>query len=281
MLTITAPAKINLVLEVLGKRPDNFHEIRSIVQAVTLSDYLGFKHDEKISLKGDRPGVPDADNLVYRAAVLLKQRTGYAKGVRIFLEKYIPVAGGLGGGSSDAAATILALNKLWELNLGNSEMTAIAAELGSDVAFFITSGTALMEGRGEKITPLDDFQKFWYVILAPHLPEVAGKTGIMYSLMDKNNYSDGGYVELMLEKWRAKDSVKPSICHNAFDPVGLKTFPALDKYWNSMVKADAKYVHLAGSGPSLFCAFETEAGAKDVYANLKEQKYNVFLAETC
>ncbi|HJX69733.1 MAG TPA: 4-(cytidine 5'-diphospho)-2-C-methyl-D-erythritol kinase, partial [Dehalococcoidia bacterium] len=149
MLQVYAPAKLNLVLEVLGKDND-YHQISSIVQAINLCDTLNFELEYEIQFKCNEPSL-ELDNLAMEAAELLRKVTHCSKGARIELYKHIPWGVGLGGGSSDAAATLLALNELWELRLPISELAHLASELGSDVPFFIYGGTALVEGVGERV----------------------------------------------------------------------------------------------------------------------------------
>jgi 4-diphosphocytidyl-2-C-methyl-D-erythritol kinase len=178
-LTVRAPAKVNLFLEVLGKRPDGFHELATLMIAVSLFDTLEFKEDsDSVSLDlvpaTEEPGAEDRpllgtgpDNLVWRAADLLKRHTRHPAGCRIRLTKRIPLEAGLAGGSSDAAATLLGLNRLWRLNLGTPELTTLAAELGSDVAFFLGGNAAWCTGRGEIVTPMQPTKPLWLVLVCP------------------------------------------------------------------------------------------------------------------
>ena len=172
-LVVKAPAKINLCLEVLGRRPDGYHEIRTIMQAVGLYDELSFRErpDRRIVLTASGKGLPPPEqNLVFRAARLIQERFAPSRGAAIHLKKAIPIGGGLGGGSSDAAATLRALNRLWALHLDAQELQSLAAELGSDVPFFVRGGTALCEGRGERVTPLPVEATFHYVLAMPPFP---------------------------------------------------------------------------------------------------------------
>jgi 4-diphosphocytidyl-2-C-methyl-D-erythritol kinase len=153
---VRAPAKVNLFLEVLAKRPDGYHDIASLMLAVSLFDTLAFKEESngRIELRCDLPPLSTGpDNLVHRAAALLRQTTGTTRGARIELTKRIPLAAGLAGGSSDAAATLAGLNVLWQLGLSNPELASLAAQIGSDVAFFFTPGAAWCTGRGEIVAP--------------------------------------------------------------------------------------------------------------------------------
>ena len=156
-LTVKAPAKINLFLRVVGRRPDGYHEIESFMQKVELSDELHlFAVGEKISLACPNSSLPeDEGNLVFRAAQLFFKTVGKQPGVRIVLEKNIPVAAGLGGGSSDAAATLLGLNELWSLGLSRNELGSLAEQLGSDVPFCLIGGTCFVAGKGEIIERID------------------------------------------------------------------------------------------------------------------------------
>ncbi len=159
-MSVTVPsfAKINWNLEVLGRRTDGYHEVRTILQSVSLEDRLTFTQtDSGIELTCDMPGVPlDGTNLICRAAKLLQETAGVGGGVQIHLEKRIPIAAGLGGGSSNAAVTLLLLDRLWQTNLGSTKLVELASMLGADVPFFLTGGTALGVGRGDSIVPIAD-----------------------------------------------------------------------------------------------------------------------------
>lgn len=168
-----APAKLNLGLKILRRRPDGYHDIVSVLQTVDLCDRLVFTPAAtgETLVCADRPDVPDGpDNLVYRAVEILRRATGARHGVRVDLVKRIPAGAGLGGGSSNAAAALRALDRLWGTRLGPERLAALAAELGSDVPFFLTGGTAVATGRGERIRPVDWEGDFWYVLVYPGFP---------------------------------------------------------------------------------------------------------------
>ncbi len=171
-LCVRAPAKINLSLQVLRRRPDGYHEIRTVMQAVSLFDRLEFtlRPDGDVRLTCDRPDVPTGDgNLIVRAARLLQERHRVEAGVDVTLHKVIPMGGGLGGGSSDAAVTLLALNRMWGLGARPEDLVDVAAGLGSDVPFFLWGGTAVCEGRGERVRPVACEGARWYVLIMPDL----------------------------------------------------------------------------------------------------------------
>lgn len=169
-VVVWAPAKVNLFLEVLARRTDGFHEIATLMVAVSLYDTLEFKEDAtgEIRLHCDQPNLSTGpDNLVCRAARLLQQRHGVRRGVRIDLTKRIPMAAGLAGGSSDAAATLDGLNRLWGLGLDSAELAGLGAELGSDVPFFFAAPAAWCTGRGERVTPVPLGATLVFVLACP------------------------------------------------------------------------------------------------------------------
>lgn len=169
-VVVWAPAKVNLHLELLGKRPDGYHELETLMIAVNLCDTLVFQDDPSgaLGLTCNRAELPTGpDNLVVRAAALLRDSTGCRRGSRIRLVKRIPVAAGLAGGSTDAAATLAGLNRLWDLGLDNAQLVKLCAKLGSDVAFFFHTPAAWCTGRGEIVTPVPMKQRLWLVLLCP------------------------------------------------------------------------------------------------------------------
>jgi len=195
-VVVRAPAKINWTLEVLGKRPDGYHEVRTVLQTIELCDTITLTPADAIELEitGDRASLAEEsieDNLAYRAAALLKKRCSYAGGAHIDLEKRIPVAAGLGGGSSDAAAVLRGLRALWQLDISDSDLSGIAAELGSDVPFFVRGGTARATGRGERIEALPDTAGQMLVIAWPER-RTANKTARMYAALREEHFRSPG-----------------------------------------------------------------------------------------
>jgi 4-diphosphocytidyl-2-C-methyl-D-erythritol kinase len=278
MLTVYAPAKVNLVLEVLGKQGD-YHRISSIVQSIDLCDVLNFQPDEAIGFECAEPGLK-RDNLVTRAATLLKESTKCNLGARIELRKHIPWGVGLGGGSSDAAATLLALNELWGLELPLSELVHLASKLGSDVPFFIHKGTALVEGKGEKVTPLPSLPSTCFVLLVPPLPKISGKTKQMYNNLHAAYFTEGQFVQQALSSLRQGKMIGPGLMFNVFEKVAFDFFPGLDRYRKTLKEAGAPGVYLAGSGPCLFTFFSSEKKAGELFARLKKQRLECYLASS-
>jgi 4-diphosphocytidyl-2-C-methyl-D-erythritol kinase len=279
MLTCMAPAKINLVLEVLGKRDDGYHEIRSLVQTINLCDVLSFAPSDVIIFECTEASLQTLDNLVVQAAESLRKISGYKKGAKIKLEKRIPW-GGLGGGSSDAAATLSALNKLWKLKLKTSDLVELAARLGSDVPFFIHGGTALIEGRGERVTPLAASMLSWFVLLLPPLPKTPCKTQQLYSRLDARHFTAGQFVYRAFKMWSQDRQLAPSLLFNVFDKVALGAFPGLEDYWRRFRETGAEDIHLAGSGPALFAPMDSGTQAEKICSLLSRQGLEAYSVST-
>jgi 4-diphosphocytidyl-2-C-methyl-D-erythritol kinase len=279
MIKILAPAKINLTLEVLGRRPDGYHEIRSILQTISLYDELTFEVSGEISLSSQ--GIPIEDeNLMLKAARLLKEAASVDGGARMTLKKAIPVSGGLGGGSSDAAATLTALNQLWQLGLSKQKLLELAATLGSDVPFFMYGGTALAEGRGERVKRLAAVNTLWVLLLISPIPTVANKTQMLYRSLTQEDFTDGTYTSRMQQYLEEKKSISEELLFNVFESVAFSFFPDLDKYKQEVLKAGVKRVNLAGSGPVLYSIFFEESEAVKLYNGLLQGGNKVFLVKS-
>ena len=278
MLTVRAPAKLNLVLEVLGKDND-YHRISSIVQSIDLCDVLNFQLDKEIYFECDEPSLR-RDNLVTKAATLLKESTKCTLGVRIELHKRIPWGVGLGGGSSDAAAALLALNEIWGLRLPLSELVHLASKLGSDVPFFLHKGTALVEGEGEEVTPLPSFTSTCFVLLVPPLPAILDKTKQMYNRLDATYFTEGQFVQAALSSLRQGKAIDHGLMFNVFEKVAFDFFPGMDKYRKTMEEAGAPGVYLAGSGPCLFTFYSGKEKAGELFSCLRKQGLKCYLASS-
>ena len=251
MLTARACAKVNLTLEALSRRDDGYHSIASVVQTIDLCDELRFTPSDRLALRCSVPSLESPDNLALRAAELLKERTGYSGGAEIHLEKHIPMAAGLGGGSSDAAVTLTALNELWDLNLSREELMPLAAALGSDVPFFLTGGTAMMEGRGEVVRSLPSMPVSHLVLLVP--PEdVPSKTATLYRLLTPSHYTDGSVSARLAASIEAGHGPRDETLFNVFEAVAPQVFPSLEEYRRALREAGAAVARLTGSGPTLF-----------------------------
>lgn len=278
--TCKAYAKVNLTLEVIGKRDDGYHDIRSVVQAIDLCDVLSFQPREHIYLSSNIPELASPNNLVLRAAKLLQDYTNSGSGVAIILEKAIPLTSGMGGGSSDAATTLQALNEIWELNLTSENLEKIALSLGSDIFFFLQNGrTALVEGRGEKVTRLPSLIKAWVVLIKPPI-DMPNKTQRMYASLTPSHFTAGNFSQKMVELLHRGEKITSSFCHNVFEDIAFSFFPGLEEYWNWFLAAGAEEVHLAGAGPALFTLVEEKAQGEEICSCLEKDGIEVYLAET-
>ena len=280
VLTLQAPAKLNLTLEVLGERQDGFHEIRSVIQTINLCDSLHFQLGQNIELKSSTPGWAPEESLVSRASSLLREATGCTKGVTIAVDKRIPWLSGLGGDSSDAATTLRGLNKLWGLGLSLKELLEFAAQLSSDVSFFLYGGTALAAGRGEIITPLPSLPHMWVVLMMPPLPKLLGKTKQLYASLKASHYTGGQITDRLVTLLNGDREVTSTSLFNVFDAVTLDNFAGLGKYREKFLEAGAQEVHLAGSGPALFTLVRDKDWAERIYQNLQKQGLESYLSDT-
>jgi len=280
MTDVKAPAKINLTLEVLAKRPDGFHEIRSVIQTIDLYDTLRFRSNRGLRFSCDNPDFIVEESLVSRAAAMLQEAGGFSGGATIDIKKRIPLVAGLGGDSSDAAAVLSGLNKLWKLRLSPLELVELASRLGSDVPFFIYGGTVLVEGRGEKLKALPPLPKRWVVLLVPPFSRMAEKTRKLYTGLKSSHYTDGQITEKLVKALNEGREFKPSMLFNTFENVAFELFPGLETYKEHFIKLGAYNVHLAGSGPALFAMLDDKMQAENLYARCEQQGLDCYLAET-
>ena len=251
-VTIETPAKVNLTLEVLGKRPDGYHDIASVMQTISLFDTLTFSPSDEVKVATNVPELETQDNLVYRAATLLREASGVSAGAEIRLDKQIPLAAGLGGGSSDAAATLLGLDRLWGLRIGEGELKELAAQLGSDVPFFVAGGTALVGGRGERVSSVNTPPTFWLVLAFPD-HRLENKTATAYKTLSHTDHSDGRRTADLVKRIEAGSEISHDSFFNVFDRVAVQIFPGIDGFWSILQEASGRPVHLSGAGPTLFC----------------------------
>ena len=280
MLVIEAPAKINLTLEVLGKRNDGYHEIRSVIQTLSFCDLLQITPGKEVEFKGNIPDWSSERSLVIKAVESLKKATGSVMGAKIKIKKRIPLISGLGGDSSDAAAILRGLNQFWELNLPPNKLRDMAQNLGSDVSFFLTGGTALMEGRGETITSLPPIPHHWIILIIPDVSRIPGKTKRLYSMLQPAHFTDGKITDKLAADLKSKGEFNTSLLFNTFENVVFARGEELTNYRDHLLKLGAPNVHLAGSGPTLFTILDKKPQAEDLWKRLKDQKMDIYLTET-
>jgi 4-diphosphocytidyl-2-C-methyl-D-erythritol kinase len=279
VLEVLAPAKVNLTLEVLGQRPDGFHEIRSIVQTVSLYDTLRFKHHPNFVFTSNSLKWDPEKSLVKKAVELLHQFTGYVQGVEINMVKHIPLMAGLGGDSSDAAATLYGLSRLWEINLTTDKLLELAAKLGSDVPLFIRGGTMEIRGRGDEVIHLPAPEKMWMVLVVPDVDQQTGKTERLYGDLKAVHYTNGERTKKLSCELKGRKEILPTLLFNTFESIAYHYFPNLSIYRKQMMQQGANNVHLTGSGPTLFTIFHSEDPAIKLFNRLKPLKHT-FLVRT-
>ena len=253
-------AKINWTLEILGRRPDGYHELRTILQTVDVRDDLSFSlADSEIILTCDNPAVPcDQTNLIFQAALLLRELTGCEKGAKIHLTKRIPMGAGLGGGSSNAAVALMALIRLWDLKVTSQDLLATGAKLGADVPFFFFGGTAIGIGRGDEVYPMADITTDHLLLVNPgiNVPtrEIYGNLpSVLTSAPALNKIPHS--LALAYEQ----NMKLPLQLHNDLEVPALLLFPEISEVKQRLTALNATQILMSGSGSTVFAVFESEA----------------------
>jgi 4-diphosphocytidyl-2-C-methyl-D-erythritol kinase len=309
MITVPAYAKVNLTLEVLGKRADGYHEVATVLQEIELKDTLSFERHRGITIDCDYPDlafpVPSvkykknrsftepgesnrapkkkhnkSPNLVLDAAKLLQQVTGSRKGAAISIKKGIPIAAGLGGGASDAAATLRALNDLWGLELQLDQLLQLASRLGSDIPFFLYGGTTLGEGHGEGVSPLPTFPPSWIVLFRPPVAIPLNKTEYLYTSLNPSCFNEGQFTSRMVELLRQGDEPPLSSLYNAFEMIAFTVYAGLEEHWRHFSALGADNIHLAGSGPTLFTIVRDVTQGEGLHSSLIGKGLEAYLVQT-
>lgn len=265
-ITRKAYAKINLGLDVIGKRDDGYHLVKMIMQNVDIYDTLSFEDNAtgEINLKADSETVPtDGSNLICKVASQLKEEFGVKSGVNITLEKRIPVAAGMAGGSTDGAAAYLALNQLWELGLSKEDLCKRAVKLGADIPYCIIGGTALSEGIGEELTVLKDAPDFYLVVAKP---AIAVSTGWVYTELDSSEIARHPDIDAIREAIEAGDV--RAMCdniHNVLEPVTTGKYEVIKDIEKLLEDNGAIRAFMTGSGPTVFAVYESKEEAEKGY----------------
>src|SRR2546421_1030668 len=277
---VRAYAKINLTLDVLGRRADGYHDLATVMQTVDLYDTicLTATEDNRVQLACTKPELSNDDNLAARAAHLVRQRLAIRQGVLIELHKRIPMAAGLGGGSSNAAAVILALQQWWRLHLSHSDLLDMGTSLGSDVPFFLTGGLALCEGRGERVTTLTPYwppSMRWLLLLKP---AISVSTAAVFRSLPASDYTDGTHSRAVCAAFDARSTPRLEDLHNGLKRSVLETYPEVARARKDLLDAGASSVQLSGSGPTLFAPFSELVCARRVQEHRQVQGYDVYLS---
>jgi len=279
-IKVYARAKINLTLDVLGKRPDGYHQVETVMQSIELSDCLEFApREEGVSLTVAGGEVSSgADNLVYRAALLMRARAGGTRGISIKLNKNIPVAAGLGGGSADAAATLSALNDIWGIRLPLGELLLLGEKLGSDVPFCLLGGTALAGGRGERLESLSPCPRMGLVLVKPPF---GVSTASVYHAYDSFPAVKRPETAAMIKAVKDKniDGIIQNLA-NVLETATISMHPEIAAIKNRLLEAGALGVLMSGSGPTVFGVAACLEEARAVAARYENRGERVLATET-
>ncbi len=275
-ITRKAYAKINLGLDVLGRRPDGYHEVKMIMQTVGLYDVLTFCRRQAagdfpdISIASDRKELPlGRDNLIYKAAELIMRSYGIRQGVEITLNKNIPIAAGMAGGSTDAAAVFHGLNELFGLEMSLQEMQRMGVKIGADVPYCIMGGTALSEGIGEILTPLPAPPEAHLLIAKP---DISVSTRFVYENLHADTLSEHPDIDGMAEALRQGDLLGiTDRMGNVLETVTIKEYPVIRRIKEEMKKGGAENALMSGSGPTVFGVYKNRQRAESNYRMIREQ----------
>lgn len=281
-ISLKALAKINLGLDVLGQREDGYHEVRMVMQSIHLYDRVEIKktRSPQIHVQTNLYYLPvDENNLVYKAAKLMKNEFKIKEGVRITLQKFIPVAAGMAGGSSDAAAVLVGMNRIFNLGLKQSRLMELGLKLGADVPFCIMRGTALAEGIGEKLTALPPMPKCPILIAKPAVSVSTQHVYEQLKLTDATVHPD---IDTIIENIRKKNlrSVAKNM-GNILETVTVREFPVIRELKSLMKENGAIGTMMSGSGPTVFGLFQNEKEIRGAYDALKQSDLakNVYTSE--
>ncbi len=278
-LRVRSFAKVNLALAVLGKRTDGYHEIQTVFQTIDLSDELEFRDSPQLELQcEDLPGLLEEENLVWKAARLLSAGNTAKQGASITLRKRIPAGAGLGGGSSNAAATLLGLRRFWEMEDSGPDLWPLAGELGSDISFFLSGGTAFGSGRGEKIQPLADSPSHSLVVVFPGVQVSTAEAYRSLNLALTSSLEDHR-IQRFIGQVQAGTSFLTGI-FNDFEASILAAYPPIREAKRFLEERGATATLLSGSGSSVFGFFSDEESAFAVSREVPRETWRVFPAKT-
>ncbi len=266
-ITARAYAKVNLYLSVVGKRPDGFHTIETIYQSVDLADELLFEPADELEVVCSLPALGGRENIAYVAAKRLKDAEHAKAGARIEIEKKIPVAAGLAGGSADAAATLLALNRLWGLHLPASRLTQIAASVGSDVPFCLFGGAAFGTGRGTELIETGGLEGCWIVLAKPPGMLLAADVYRAYDGVPVPPEKEPAALRAILDIGETCE-ICPLI-ENVLDPTVIRMMPQVQKVKETALDAGAHCSMVSGSGPTVFCVVDSRESAQHIAERLE------------
>lgn len=279
IIALNAPAKINLTLDVKYKRPDGYHELETIMHQIDLCDRIILEQDRKITISSNSQQIPiDSNNLAYKAAAELLENYGIKEGVKIFIEKNIPVGAGLAGGSTDAAAVLSGLNRLYDLGAEINDLMPLAANLGSDVPFCLQGGTALATGRGELLQSVHPAHALTVVLVKPSF---AVSTAEVYGALNLTLLKDHPDTRELLAAWDRKSLENMALnMINVLESVTINRFPEIGRIKMRLLELGASAVLMSGSGPSVFGLFNSMGKAESARDQMKYIYQDVFLVSS-
>lgn len=272
----TVYAKVNLGLEVIGKRNDGYHNLMTIFQNINLYDNLTFCNAPSLELTCNYPELANDKNLVMRAAKLIRRESGADKGAHIHIEKKIPISGGLGGGSADAAAALISLNKIWDTRLDDNKLKEIALKIGADVPFFLKGGTAFATGKGEILENMQT-PKLGIVVIFPNQSigvsfcTLENKTEKVYSLLTHDDLSDGKRINEFKKKL-LQGVLDLNLLTNSFERVSKNIFQGMNKIFD-IVKEHGGFPLLCGAGPTVISIHKDMAAAKLISKRISKEGF--------
>lgn len=274
-------AKINWILQIKGKRDDGFHELCTIFQTVSLYDNLEFIEHESLSLTCNVNNVPaDENNLIIKAAKILREKFRIKNGAKIHLEKNIPAPGGLGGGSSNAAVALLGLVKLWNIKIKRQELIEIGQNLGSDVPFFFCGGTAVGTGRGTEILPMEDFSENNILIVTPDVDVPTKNAFALLAAPRLTNFDSKSILQICRVEAQALN-LRQSGLINDFENAVFKIEPEIKRVKEKLFDLGAKHALMSGSGASVFAVFDSREELQTAFEALQTEKtWRKFKVET-
>ncbi len=278
-ITLKSRAKINLSIDVLGKRQDGYHLVEMIMQTIDLYDLIEIneKDNDQITIKSTSDEIPlDCNNLVYKAANLIKKTFNINKGVEIHIKKNIPVAAGMAGGSSNAAAVLVGLNKLWNLNLSNQQLEKIGLKLGADVPFCINGGAVLALGIGEELTPIKGLTKDVCILVCK--PDLFVSTKEVYECIDSKDIDKRPNNKFLIECLKNEDTRQlAENMFNVLEGVTMDKHPVIQQIKDIMTNNRALGAMMSGSGPTVFGLYENREDAVKCKAILEKQFKQTFI----
>lgn len=282
-IRLKARAKINIGLDVLGKREDGYHEVRMIMQTIGIYDRIIINKipEDEIRIVSNLSFLPvNENNLIYKAAKLLKDKYNFAGGVEVNLNKFIPVAAGMAGGSTDAASTLFGINKLFDLGLSTKTMMELGVGIGADVPYCVMRGTALAEGIGEKLTRLKSVPHMWIVIAKP---SINVSTKLVYENLDMGGVSTHPDIDGIISAINEQNIEQIALrMGNVLETVTIPLYPVIQDIKNDMITHGAYNAMMSGSGPTVFGIFPDEQTALNCQVYLKEKgdARTVYITET-